>query len=42
MNIVIKTGGTLLLVTGVLILSNKLQAVGFYLLKYMPFFQKFG
>ena len=42
MNIIVKTGGILLLLTGLLILTNQLQAVGFYLLRYMPFLQNLG
>ncbi len=42
MNLITKTGGVLLLVTGALILTNQLQALGFYLLEYLPFLQSFG
>ena len=42
MNIVSKVGGVLLLVTGLLIISNQLQAIGFYLLEYIPILQRFG
>ena len=42
MNIIVKTGGILLLVTGLLILTNQLQALGFYLLRYLPFLQNIG
>ena len=38
-NIIAKTGGFILLGTGILILTNQLQAVGFYLLKLLPFLQ---
>ena len=41
-NIVSKTGGIILLITGVLIISNQLQALGYYLLDVLPFLQKFG
>ena len=41
-NIIVKTGGILLLLTGLLILTNQLQALGFYLLRYMPFLQNLG
>ena len=41
-NIVSKIGGAILLVTGVLILTNQLQILGFYILEYLPFLQKFG
>tara|TARA_B100001250_G_scaffold391935_1_gene393288 strand:+ start:843 stop:1550 length:708 start_codon:yes stop_codon:yes gene_type:complete len=42
MNIISKVGGTLLLITGLLMISNQLQILGFYLLKYIPFFQNIG
>ena len=42
MNIISKIGGGLLLVTGILIITNHLQALGFYLLKYIPFLQNIG
>ena len=42
MNIIMKTGGALLLMTGILIITNQLQALGFYLLKYIPILQKLG
>ncbi len=41
-NLITKGGGLLLLATGILILTNQLQALGFYLLEYLPFLQKFG
>ena len=41
-NLVSKIGGIILLVTGVLILTNQLQALGYYLLKILPFLQNFG
>ena len=41
-NIISKTGGFILLGTGILILTNQLQAVGFYLLKLLPFLQNLG
>ena len=40
--IISKTGGFILLGTGILILTNQLQAVGFYLLKSLPFLQNLG
>ncbi len=40
--IISKIGGIILLVTGVLILTNQLQAIGFYLIKIFPFMQNFG
>ena len=42
MNIISKLGGGLLLLTGLLIISNKLQALGFYLLQYIPLLQNIG
>ena len=42
MNFINKTGGILLLITGILILTNKLQMVGFYLLNFLPFMQDLG
>ena len=41
-NVVSKTGGIILLITGVLIITNQLQALGFYLLNIFPFLQNFG
>ena len=41
-NIVSKLGGFILLITGILILTNQLQALGFYLLNIFPFLQNFG
>ena len=41
-NIINKVGGVLLLVTGILILTNQLQSLGFYILEYLPFLGKFG
>ena len=42
MNIISKTGGALLLITGLLIITNQLQVLGFYILNYLPFLQKIG
>ena len=42
MNIIMKTGGALLLTTGILMITNQLQALGFYLLKYIPALQNIG
>ena len=42
LNLVSKIGGFILLITGVLILTNQLQALGFYLLNIFPFLQSFG
>ena len=41
-NIISKVGGSLLFITGLLIISNQLQAIGFYLLEYVPILQNFG
>ena len=41
-NLISKSGGIILLITGVLILTNQLQAVGFYIIEIFPFMQKFG
>ena len=42
MNLISKIGGTLLLITGILIITNQLQALGFYLIEYFPMLQKLG
>ena len=41
-NKVSKIGGVILLITGILIITNHLQALGFYLLNIFPFLQNFG
>ena len=41
-NLISKTGGAILLITGILILTNQLQIIGFYILKIFPFMQNFG
>ena len=41
-SLVSKIGGIILLITGVLILTNQLQALGYYLLNVFPFLQNFG
>ena len=41
-NLVSKSGGIILLITGFLILTNQLQALGYYLLNVLPFLQNFG
>ena len=41
-NIISKSGGIILLITGILILTNQLQAIGFYIIEIFPFMQKFG
>ena len=42
MNIITKIGGSLLLITGILIITNQLQVLGYYILNYLPFLEKFG
>ena len=41
-NKVSKVGGIVLLITGILIFTNQLQAVGFYILNTIPYMQNFG
>ena len=41
-NTVSKIGGVILLITGILIITNQLQLLGYYLLEVFPFLQKFG
>ena len=41
-NLVTKGGGIILLITGVLILTNQLQILGYYILNHLPFLQNFG
>ena len=41
-NLVSKIGGLILLITGILILTNQLQALGYYILNIFPFLQNFG
>ena len=41
-NLVSKIGGIILLITGILILSNQLQALGYHILNIFPFLQNFG
>ena len=41
-NLVSKIGGVILLVTGILILTNQLQILGYYILNSLPFLQNFG
>ncbi|WP_440671028.1 cytochrome c biogenesis CcdA family protein [Candidatus Pelagibacter sp. HIMB1483] len=41
-NRVTKIGGIILFITGLLIITNQLQALGFYLLEVFPFLQNFG
>ena len=42
MGLISKIGGIILLITGVLILTNQLQALGYYLLNIFPYLQNFG
>ena len=41
MNLISKTGGIILLITGILILTNQLQVIGFYIIEIFPFMQTF-
>jgi len=41
-DLVSKVSGVILLITGVLILTNQLQILGYYILNYLPFLQNFG
>ena len=41
-NLVSKIGGIILLITGILILTNQLQILGYYILNTLPFLQNFG
>ena len=41
-NLVSKIGGLILLVTGILILTNQSQALGYYIINIFPFLQNFG
>ena len=41
-NLVSKIGGFVLLITGILILTNQLQILGYYILNIFPFMQNFG
>ncbi len=42
MKLIVSISGYLLLVTGLLILTNQLQVLGFYLIEYFPILQKLG
>ena len=42
MNLISKIGGIILFITGILILTNQLQVIGFYIIEIFPFMQKFG
>ena len=37
-----RIGGSILLLTGLAILTGQLQILGFFILEYFPFFEKFG
>ena len=41
-NIFLKLGGSILLLTGILILTNQLQSLGYFILNIFPFLQNFG
>ena len=41
-SLVSKIGGFILLLTGILILTNQLQILGYYILNIFPFMQNFG
>ena len=41
-NLISKIGGIILLITGILILTNQLQTIGFYILRFFPFMQNLG
>ena len=41
-NLVSKGGGAILLITGILILTNQLQVLGYYILNFLPFLQNIG
>tara|TARA_B100001057_G_scaffold486587_1_gene567990 strand:+ start:1717 stop:2424 length:708 start_codon:yes stop_codon:yes gene_type:complete len=41
-NFISKFGGIILLITGILILTDQLQAIGFYIIEIFPFMQDFG
>jgi len=41
-SLVSKIGGVILLITGILILTNQLQILGYYILNFLPFLQNFG
>ena len=42
LNKIKKISGIILLITGILIVSGKLQTIGFYLIEYLPILQKLG
>ena len=42
MSIITKVGGTILLITGIAILTNQLQILGFFILEYFPLLGNIG
>ena len=42
MKLIVNISGYFLLITGILILTNQLQTLGFYLIEYFPILQKLG
>ena len=42
MNVITKVGGILLFLTGILILTNQLQVLGFYILEFIPILDRIG
>ena len=42
MNVITKVGGILLFLTGILILTNQLQVLGFYILEFIPILNQIG
>ena len=42
MNVITKAGGILLFLTGILILTNQLQVLGFYILEFIPILDRIG
>ena len=42
MNVITKVGGILLFLTGILILTNQLQVLGFYILEFIPILDRVG
>ena len=42
MSIILKVGGTILLLTGIAILTNQLQVLGFFILEYFPLLGNIG
>ena len=42
MSAIIKIGGAILLLTGIAILTNQLQVLGFFILEYFPLLRNIG